>query len=182
MMGRIATRRGLVSGVGAGALGLLALVAAQAPAMPAAAAGQPFVRYDAKTRTATLRIIAGYNGVDGGFNFNGGAHGAAVITVPLGVAVVATFVNNVPTPHSALIVPYSTALPAKTPAPAFKGAASADYLNGAEKGDPVTTFRFQAGKAGTYLLICGVPGHDAAGMWDRFVVSPTAKTATFRVL
>lgn len=30
-----------------------------------------------------------------------------------------------------------------------------------------------AAKAGKYLMICGVPGHAAAGMWDNFVVSKT---------
>jgi len=29
-----------------------------------------------------------------------------------------------------------------------------------------------ASKAGTYALVCGVPGHEAAGMWDVLKVTP----------
>ena len=159
----------------AAALGLAGALAPHA----AEARGAQFVRYDGATHIATIQIIAGYNSVAGGFNFNGGARGSMVVTVPLNTKVVATFRNDATTPHSALIVGYSKTFPAKTPAPAFAGAASADYLNGAERGDPATTFRFTASRAGTYLLICGVPGHDSAGMWDLFVVSPTARTVTF---
>jgi sulfocyanin len=158
-----------------------ALGLAGAPGTHASAAkNTQFVRYNAATHTATIHLIAAYDATAAGFNFDGGAHGAVTIIVPLNTKVVATFVNNATTAHSALIVNNSKTFSAKTPAPAFKGAASADYLNGAEKGDPATTFRFTANKAGTYLLICGVPGHDSAGMWDTFVISPTAKTVTFR--
>ena len=49
----------------------------------AAARGTRFVRYDGATHTATIQIIAGYNSVAGGFNFDGGARGSVVVTVPL---------------------------------------------------------------------------------------------------
>jgi hypothetical protein len=39
-------------------------------------------------------------------------------------------------------------------------------------------FTFTANKAGTYMIICAYPGHAIAGMWDTFVVSSTAKTAS----
>ncbi len=39
-------------------------------------------------------------------------------------------------------------------------------------------FSFIADKAGKYAIVCGVPGHDAAGMWDTLVVSDSAATAT----
>ena len=159
----------------AAAIGLAGALAPHA----ASAKAVSFVNYSAATHIAKLQIIAGYNGTASGFNFDGGSHGSVVITVPLNAKVTATFVNNSTLPHSALIVGYRKTLTAKAPTPAFKGAASADYVNGAEKGDPATTFQFTANKAGTFLLICGVPGHAASGMWDLFVVSPTAKTVTF---
>ena len=163
----------LLSGVAMAAA--MVLAGALAPAATSAKAA-PFVTYNTATHAATIQIIAGYNSSAAGFNFDWGAHGSVVITVPLNAKVTATFVNYATLPHSAVIVPYRKTLPAKSSPPAFKGAASADYLNGAEKGDPATTFKFSANKAGTFLLICGVPGHAAAGMWDLFVVSPTAKT------
>jgi hypothetical protein len=35
--------------------------------------------------------------------------------------------------------------------------------------------RFAAQPAGKYLIVCGVPGHGAAGMWIRLRVSATAQ-------
>jgi hypothetical protein len=39
------------------------------------------------------------------------------------------------------------------------------------QGDVVT---FTADKAGTYLIVCGVPGHAVSGMWVVLQVSPSA--------
>ena len=47
------------------------------------------------------------------------------------------------------------------------------------KGAPAEIVRFTANKAGTYRLACGVPGHALSGMWDTFIVSASAKTATY---
>jgi uncharacterized cupredoxin-like copper-binding protein len=35
--------------------------------------------------------------------------------------------------------------------------------------------KFVADKAGAFLIICGVPGHAAAGMWIRFTVEAGAE-------
>jgi uncharacterized cupredoxin-like copper-binding protein len=37
---------------------------------------------------------------------------------------------------------------------------------------------FTANKAGTYLIVCGVPGHATSGMYIRFVVSSDATAPT----
>jgi sulfocyanin len=124
-----------------------------------------------------LTLIAAYNSTQGGFNFNGGAAGKLTITVPLGVKVNVTFTNNAPLPHSAQFVAYAKTPPTSAVSDAFKGAHTPNPTAGTAKGVK-QTFSFVANKAGTYLLICAVPGHAAAGMWDNFVVSKTAKAAS----
>jgi sulfocyanin len=148
--------------------------------------------------TVSLTLIAGYNNNNDGFNFDGGAHGTMVVTVPLGAKVNAVFKNNVTTPHDVLIIPFQNPPPSHSVATAFPGASSSRGFGGAggrtggrggnggapgrgfgfpKPGTPMP-FSFVANKAGTYMIICGVPGHALAGMWDRFVVSPTAKVAS----
>jgi hypothetical protein len=76
------------------------------------------------------------------------------------------------------IVKYAGSLPGSPPpSPAFKGAASPNYLHGTQPGD-VQHFSFVTGKAGKYLLICPVHNHVSHGHWDWFVVSAKTKTAT----
>jgi sulfocyanin len=154
-------------------LGLVLLGAGAAPA--ADAATPPWVTTTGKV--VHLKLIAAWNTVQGGFNFNGGANGKLVITVPLGDVVVVTFSNNAPLPHSAQIVAFSKTPPVKAVSDAFKSAHSPNPMTGTAKGT-TQKFSFKAIKAGTYLLICAVPGHAAGGMWDLFVVSKTAKVAT----
>src|SRR5206468_7549165 len=71
-----------------------------------------------------LTLIAGYNNTNAGFNFNGGAHGQMVVTVPLGAKVDAIFKNAVAVGHDVLIIPYQTPLPSHSVAVAFAGASS----------------------------------------------------------
>jgi sulfocyanin len=130
-----------------------------------------------------LAVIAGWNNVNAGFNFNGAAHGQMVVTVPLGDKVIGTFKDNVTTPHNVVIIPYTTLLPGSSLPPAFRGAASPtpQFRPGAgapSRSNKPQTFTFVANKAGTYMIICGVPGHALAGMWDTFVVSRTARVAS----
>ena len=147
-----------------------------------------------------LALIAGYNGANSGFNFDGGAKGQMVVTVPLGDKIVATYSNAGTTGHDVLIVPYQQPLPTHSVPTAFTGSSGGAPNFGARKpggagtpgaGSPPPrrrqlwaplkepiTFTFVANKAGTYLIICGFPGHAIAGMWDTFVVSPTAKVAS----
>jgi len=127
-----------------------------------------------------LNIIAGWNNANAGFNFNGGAHGQLVVTVPLGDKVMATYQNKQGF-HDVVIIPYQATVPGESLPPAFAGAASPRPQFG-PGGPPATgkpqTFSFVASKAGKYMMICGVPGHALAGMWDTFVVSSTAKVAS----
>ncbi len=118
-----------------------------------------------KARTATLTLIAGYNNVGGGFNFDGYANGAMVVGVPSGYRVIVVYSNKGQYPHSVVITPYAKKN-ALTDFPlAFRGAASADPANGVATGT-TQRFSFTANRVGTYAIICAVGGHEQAGMWD----------------
>ncbi len=173
----------------AGGLALCAALLGSAGAAGATGAGGAASRPAAAPTWVTttgkvvrLSVISGWNNVNAGFNFNGAAHGQMVVTVPLGDKVIVTYKNDVTTPHNVDIIPYTQPLPGHGVAPAFPGASSPlpEFKPGAplpSSGKPVM-FSFVADKAGTYMIICGVPGHALAGMWDTLVVSPTAKTAS----
>ncbi|HVA92802.1 MAG TPA: sulfocyanin-like copper-binding protein [Chloroflexota bacterium] len=149
-------------------------------------------------KVVRLTLIAGYNNANAGFNFDGGALGKMVVTVPLGDKIIATYKNDATTSHDVLVVPYQKTLPTHSVPTAFAGASYGAPNFGARRGgkggpppggapgaggprqasNTPHTFSFVAGKAGTYMIICGYPGHAIAGMWDTFVVSSTAKTAS----
>jgi sulfocyanin len=165
-----------ISGRLAGTLVLGLALLLGAGVMPAAhAATPPPIKTSGKT--VALTLIASLGSTQGGFNFNGGANGKLTITVPLGDKVNVTFSNMGPVMHSAQIVAYSKTPPTSAVSDAFKGAHTPNPMAGTAKGVK-QTFSFVANKAGTYMLICAVPGHAAAGMWDYFVVSKTAKAAS----
>ena len=167
----------------------------------AAAPANPDQWISTSGKAVRLTLIAGYNGANAGFNFDGGAHGRMVVTVPLGDTIIAAYKNNTKTPHDVLVVPYQKSLPTHSVPTAFAGASYGAPTVGAGGGAPprggtppaggnpgaggpprvsnaTHTFTFTANKAGTYMIICGYPGHAIAGMWDTFVVSATAKTAS----
>ena len=129
-----------------------------------------------------LTLIAGYNNVNAGFNFDGAAHGQMTVTIPLGDTVDATFTNKAQgAQHNAVVIAYARSLPAGSTSPAFSGAASPTPQfkpGGAPRTSTAEKFSFVAGKAGTYMIVCGIAGHALAGMWDTLVVSPTARTAS----
>ena len=157
-------------------LGVTCLLAAAT--QPSSAQSTPtWAKYNAKTKTASLTIIAAY-GQDT-YNFDGGSNGQLTFTVPLGAKVKVTFSNNsAQMPHAMEIVAYDGTLPTTTPPPppAFPGAASPNYQHGTPPGG-TQKFSFKATKAGKYLLICPVHNHVKFGHWDWFVVSKKATTA-----
>jgi sulfocyanin len=153
-----------VRAAGAAAL-LLAAVVACAPKH-----GQT-----APSKTVEFALIAGKTAANGSFNFNGYAKGALTVTVPVGWKVVIHYSNGGALRHSLDVIPYTGTQPDSAPAPAFAGASTKDLVDGIGVGKQETV-TFTAGKAGTYEFLCGVLGHAQAGMWDRLVVSPAAKT------
>src|SRR5262249_45239044 len=59
---------------------------------------------NAKTKTATLTVIAGYKG---GFDFNGYSKGQMTVAVPVGYHVNVVFSNNAGLPHSVVFTTYA---------------------------------------------------------------------------
>lgn len=129
----------------------------------------------AGTHSVTVPLIAGQTSADGGFNFNGYGHGGMTVEVPVGWKVVVQFRNASVLPHSAMIAPPAAAQAGVPPAtPAFGGAATKDLSTGLAQGT-AATFSFTVARPGTYAIVCGVPGHATAGMWDKLIVSGSAR-------
>ena len=151
-------------------------------------AGQVSAAHQAKTpvwitskgKIVNLTVVAAYNNAASGFSFNGYNKGKMTITVPLGATVHVTFSNASTLPHSLEFTAYTKTLPTGAVTAAFKGASSPNAANGVDKG-VTQKFSFTASKAGKFMMICAVPGHYAAGMWDNFVVSKSAKSGTIAI-
>jgi cytochrome c len=138
---------------------------------PGRAATTRWLVADARAHTARLTLIAAYTNALTGFNFNGYGNGKMVITIPLGYRVTVIFSNKSSVPHSAVFTPYSQKNRTSNFRLAFKGATSPDPTGGITSGT-TQHFTFTASKVGTYALVCGVPGHEQAGMWDVLKVTP----------
>lgn len=198
-------RRRLVSGLAVGAMvlgsaGLVGTATHAATGQTAPAAKTP-IWITMQGKVAHLTLIAAWNNANAGFNFDGGANGQMTVTVPLGDRIIGTFRNAASTPHDVRVIHYQKPLPSHTVALAFPGASAGGPTGGfgrrgtpgpggggpppgtpgpggAPRSNKPQTFSFVASKAGTYMIMCGFPGHALAGMWDTFVVSPTAKAAS----
>lgn len=126
------------------------------------------------TKTAEFKLVAGMSDANGGMNFDGFSRGALVLTVPQGWTVVMHFKNDDPNlPHSVAIIADADPVPVGNVTLAFDHATSGRLDQGFSAGQG-GDIRFVAGKAGSYLIFCAVPGHGVAGMWIRLTVSATA--------
>jgi hypothetical protein len=121
-------------------------------------------------------LIAGYNGANNGFNFDGYGRGTMLVDVPLGWRVRVTCTNAGSIAHSCAIVDGPL-----TVTPAFRGAATPNPVAGLRSG-ATARFAFIAGRAGSYRIACLVPGQEDARMWDVLVVGgvrrPTVEIRT----
>ncbi len=132
---------------------------------PGASAGVgPWLSWDRAGRTAQLTLVAGYDGSNNGFNFDGYGRGKLLVRVPLGWRLTVTCRNEGSTRHSCAIVHG-----AQTAVPAFPGAATPYPVLGLRTGH-TARFTFTASRAGAYRIACLVPGHEDARMWDVLVV------------
>lgn len=114
-------------------------------------------------RIVNLRLIAAYNDVYDGFNFNGYGKGQVLVEIPHGWRVDVRCMNRSQSMrHSCAVVRGLTATPA------FPGAASPGVPPGG-----TAAFSFAATRRGTYRIVCLVPGHEQEGMWD--VLDVTSK-------
>lgn len=132
---------------------------AQAPPRPA-----HFLRVDARTHTATVTLIASYDGENSGFNFDGYSR-ELMWTVPRGWKIRVRCKNRGPLRNSCAVVKN-----ASSTKPAFRGASTRRPTVGLAPGHSAT-FSFRATKAGVYRFACLVPGHEQARMWDVLKIS-----------
>jgi hypothetical protein len=123
------------------------------------------LRVDAKHRTAIVTLVAGYDGSNNGFNFDGYGRGELLVRVPRGWRVRITCTNHGALGHSCAVVRGPM-----TVTPAFRGAATPILPTGAS-----TTFSFVASRTGSFRLACLVPGHEEARMYDVLVVTSGGK-------
>jgi FtsP/CotA-like multicopper oxidase with cupredoxin domain len=134
---------------------------------------------DNDARTVQMEIVAGETPDNNYWNFNGAINGDMAITVPEGYRVVITFVNRDPNmAHSLGISPETSnfAVPPQ-PNPVFPGAITQNpgsMIDGTMPGE-TETVEFVADRAGSYSLVCYIPGHTAVGMWLFFNVSASGE-------
>jgi hypothetical protein len=139
-----------------------------------------FLMVDTEKKLVTIPVIATYNDVNYGMNFNGHHRGGAVYTVPKGWKVTVKFENRSPVPHSAVIVEQFMTRKPQVGEPFFDGAGTKDYLKGLVKKDE---FSFVADETGKFAIACGFPAHAASGHWitlniDREAEAPSLKFTT----
>lgn len=139
-----------------------------------------FLTYDQRSRTVSLQLIAGYNGLNGSLNYNGATHGSHGLYVPTGWRIhVAVTNRDSDLQHSAIVLQKVLPPPIEPSEPAF-AAASLPQLDEGLQEDETGTIDFVADRAGQYMIACGVPGHAQAGMWLQLAVSNGLKVPAYR--
>ena len=155
---------------------LLGAVGARAQTNKGGKIDPAWLRADAASKTADFKLVAGLTDANGGMNFNGFSQGGLVLTVPQGWNVVLHFKNEDPNlPHSVEIIAEAPVVPSGPVPPAFEHATTGRLEQGFTSGQNADV-RFVAGKSGSFLIFCAVPGHGAAGMWIRLAVSGSSAT------
>jgi hypothetical protein len=136
---------------------------------PRGTAPLPLARWlsvDTAKKRVIVRLIAAYNGVYGGFNFNGYGKGQVLVDIPKGWRVrVSCTDDSSSLSHSCAIV-----RGVGTTALAFPGSTSPHAQAGLSPRHS-TTFSFVAAHVGSFRIACLVAGHELAGMWDVLDVS-----------
>lgn len=139
-----------------------------------------FLTYDRQSRTVSLQLIAGYNGLNGSLNYNGATNGRHGLYVPVGWRIhVAVTNRDSDLQHSAIVLLKVLPPPIEPAEPAFPGAALPQLEEGLHE-DETGTIDFVADRAGQYMIACGVPGHAQAGMWLQLAVSNALKVPAYR--
>src|SRR5881396_1113832 len=155
---------------------LLGAVGARAQTTKGGKIDPTWLRADAASKTADFKLVAGLTDANGGMNFNGFSQGGLVLTVPQAWNVLFHFKNEDPNlPHSVEVIAETPAVPVGPVTPAFEHATTGRLEQGFPSGQGADV-RFVAGKSGSFLIFCAVPGHGAAGMWIRLAVSEATGT------
>jgi len=139
----------------------------------------PWMYDDPARHTVTILVTAAATSDNNGFNFDGYFGGKATFNIPLGWTVSWIFTNKSAIPHSAAL----TADRKTPPTLALVGGApveTASPMQGVIAGK-TQYVSYAAVDAGTYNLVCLVPGHLPAGMWDRYIVSSAVTAPSLTV-
>ena len=170
---------------GSGGAGSGSTPAAQPPATPARTPPTgpltvpDWYSVDNTARTVNMEVVAGLSPDNNYWNFNGAINGSMAITVPEGYRVVIDFVNRDPNMAHSLGISAETSNFATPPQPnpVFAGAITENpgsMVDGTMPGERETV-EFVAERAGSYSMVCYIPGHTAVGMWLYFNVSPNGE-------
>lgn len=151
--------------------------AAPAPARPEGPMTMPeWYAIDHDARTVALTMTSGSTPTNNYWNYNGAINGALAISVPEGYEVTITLINQDPNmPHSIVISDQTSNFQTPpSPVPVFEGGATENPTSMVDATMPgeQETITFTAATAGTYSMVCTVPGHSALGMWLWFDVVP----------
>src|SRR4051812_6879679 len=138
-----------------------------------------FLKLGDQPKTVKVTLVAAFNEVNGGMNFDGYSHGKAVFTIPTGWKVDVTFINPSPVPHSAVIIDRDMVKKLQVGDPAFPGGSTPNALIGLSS--TKAAFSFTASDAGDYAFPCGFPSHAVAGHWVAVKVSNDAKAPSLKV-
>jgi len=130
---------------------------------------------DTTGKTVSFTLVAGYNGANSGFNFDGYSAGSVEIDVPQGWSVTVTCSNKGPLNHSCAVVSDETASQ-----PLFTVATTPNPGAGVTAGEHAT-FTFKPDRTGTFRIACLVPGHEPQGMWIYFKVAGSGPPAAYTV-
>jgi len=152
---------------GAGGSSLTPLAQASAPPLS--------LTSDVSAKTLGFTLVAGYNGANSGFNFDGHFSGNAEIDVPQGWSVTITCNNKGPLNHSCAVVSDEAASQ-----PLFTGAETPNPGGGLPAGKQAS-FTFKPDRTGTFRIVCLVPGHEPEGMWMVFRVIGSGSPAAYTV-
>ena len=137
----------------------LSVLAAAFPAAAPAGSRPPLSHWlaaDARTHTARLLLVSGYDATNNGFNFDGYGRGRMLVRMPRGWRLTVVCRNAGVRYHSCGVVSGARATRL-----AFPGAAIPDAVQGLAPGRSAA-FTFRTSRVGVYRLTCLVPGHEQA--------------------
>ncbi len=133
-----------------------------------------FLRVNARTHTATVMLVASYDGENNGYNFDGYSR-ELMWTIPRNWRIRVICENRGPLRHSCAVVPG-----ANTATPAFRHASTPNPAIGIGAGH-TATFTFRASRTGVYRFASLVPGQEAARMWDVLSVVRSGRPSVTRL-
>jgi PQQ-dependent dehydrogenase (methanol/ethanol family) len=142
-----------------------------------------YTYYKASAKSVIFKLEAGLAGKNGGFNFDGYYGGQATFNVPYGWTATYEFTNSSALPHSVMLT-----ASLKTPLTAIAGplgspiqVPAANPTVGIKASQGTAVLSIESSVAENLYVVCGVPGHLQAGMWDRMDISKSITTPSISV-